>query len=599
MSGQAAMYVGLAIASYEWIAAVSLVIVAFVFLPRFLKAGVYTVPHFLETRYNRLCRTLMSLSLLGVYAFVTIGVVNLAGARAFADYLHGQHFLGLDLTKVDADTLIFFFSWVMGIFAAVYVWYGGLKSAAWAGSLQGTALILCGVVILYFAMSELGSVGTPELQEALTAMDVPAEKQTEILPQLEKAGAWERFTTINNPKLRMNLPWDDMVLPITALIFGIWIPNLYYWGLDQHIMQRTLGARSLSQGQKGIVLAAFLKLLIPFIVIFPGMIAFNLYSGSMKENAFAGKGGYEKLEAEREKYGQLFDFDEKFALFEKEAAKMMLQYNAKKTGVAVPETAQEKPFVALGTQKKDIATQKIKMGYGKQISGHDYDSAFGLLVRNLVPEGGFRGFVLAALFGMVVSALAAMLNAVSTLFSIDIYKEFFRRKASEGEIVWVGRISVGVFMVLACFMVPVLHNPKFGGIFTLIQEFQGFVSPGVLCAFMFGFFVPAAPRWSGTLALLGCPVIYGLLKVFKPDTAFLDRMSITFVIIAVVMTLATVLFPLKEKFKLETNTTMDLKTSKAAVFFGLIVVLITAWLYSHFWDYQLPLWNGFIESFSM
>jgi SSS family solute:Na+ symporter len=191
-----------------------------------------------------------------------------------------------------------------------------------------------------------------------------------------------------------------------------------------------------------------------------------------------------------------------------------------------------------------------------------------------------------------------MLNAVSTLFSIDIYKEFFHRKASEKEIVMVGRVSVVGFMVLACCLVPILDNPKFGGIFTFIQEFQGFISPGILCAFMFGFFVHRAPRWSGTVSLLMSPVIYGALMFLRPNTAFLDRMSITFCSIVIVMALVTVLFPLKEKFKLETNTTMDLKTSKVAVFFGLIVVLITAWLYSHFWDYQLPLWDGFIESFT-
>jgi SSS family solute:Na+ symporter len=141
MSGQAAMYVGLAIASFEWIAAVSLVFVAFIFLPRFLKAGVYTVPQFLETRYNRLCRTLMSLSLLLVYAFVTIVAVNYAGAKAFSGIFGGQTYFGVELNLVT-------FSWLLGFFAAVYVLYGGLKSAAWAGSLQGTALILCGAIVL-------------------------------------------------------------------------------------------------------------------------------------------------------------------------------------------------------------------------------------------------------------------------------------------------------------------------------------------------------------------------------------------------------------------------------------------------------------------
>jgi SSS family solute:Na+ symporter len=600
MPGQAARDIGLAIASYEWIAAVALVIVAFIFLPRFLKAGVYTVPQFLETRYNRLCRTLMSLSLLAIYAFVTITAVNYAGAKAFSDFFGGQKILGLELNLVS-------FCWILGIFASIYVLYGGLKAAAWAGSLQGTALILCGVVILYFAMGALEKADTPTLQSAMSALEFSPERQAELLPKLENAGAVERFTLLNHDKLRMNLPWTHTIIPITALLFGIWIPNLYYWGLDQHIMQRTLGSQSLSQGQKGIVLAAFLKLIIPFIVIFPGLIAFNLYSETMKEKAFEGKGGFEALKAEREKFGQLFDFDDKFAAFKPEAALKMIQFNAEKEGLQVPQNAGKDPLAAHHALKNEIE-QKLQSGqsewvkpfikpsYGKLVSGYDYDSAFGLLLYNLVPSGGLLGFALAALFGMVVSAMAAMLNAVSTLFSIDIYKEFLHRKASEKELVLVGRISVVGFMILACALVPVLDNPRFGGIFTFIQEFQGFISPGILVAFLFGFFVHRAPKWSGVVALILSPAIYGALMVFKPATSFLDRMSMTFCAIVVVMLLLRLLFPMKEAFKLKSNTTMDLRTSKIAVVFGILVVIITAVLYAYFWDYNTPMFDGFLAS---
>ncbi|MDR0328186.1 MAG: sodium/solute symporter [Planctomycetaceae bacterium] len=595
MSGQAAMYVGLAIASFEWIAAVSLVIVAFIFLPRFLKSGVYTVPQFLETRYNRLCRTLMSLSLLLVYAFVTIVAVNYAGAKAFSGIFGGQVYFGVELNLVT-------FSWLLGFFAAVYVLYGGLKSAAWAGSLQGTALILCGAIVLFFAMQKIGQVDTPVLESAMQALDFSAEKQAELLPKLEQAGGYERFTTLNAGKLRMNLPWNDKILPITALLFcGIWIPNLYYWGCDQHIMQRTLGSRSLSQGQKGIVLAAFLKLIIPFIVIFPGLIAFNLYNADMKHRAFEGKGGFEVLKTEREDLKKLFDFDAKFAAFYPEDARKMIAFNAEKTGIPAPDDLSD-PLVAHQQHKE----QFVKPRFGTLVSGYDYDSAFDLLLANLVPKGGLYGFTLAALFGMVVSALAAMLNAVSTLFTMDIYKEsvsylrqkevsFVSKEPSEWELVFVGRISVIGFMILGCCLVPVLANPKFGGMFTFIQEFQGFISPGILCAFMFGFFVHKAPRWSGTVSLLLSPAIYGTLMFFTPNLAYLDRMSVTFCSIVIVMVLLRVLFPMKEAFKLETNTSMDLQTSRAAAVCGIVVVVLTVLLYAYYWDYNTPMFEGFLS----
>ena len=602
MSGQAARSTGLAIASYEWIAAVSLVLVGFIFLPRFLKAGVYTIPQFLETRYNRLCRILMSLSMLAIFAFVTITSVNYAGSKFFADIFGGQVYCGIELNLVT-------FCWILGFFAAVYVLYGGLKSAAWAGSLQGTALILCGVVVLFFAMQKLGQVDKPVLESAMQALDFSAEKQAELLPKLEQAGAYERFTTLNKDKLRMNLPWNDHVLPITALLFfGIWIPNLYYWGCDQHIMQRTLGSRSLAQGQKGIVFAAFLKLLIPFIVIFPALISFNLYCGEMQHRAFEGKGGFEALKTERENLKLLFDFDEKFAQFYPEEAKKMIAFNAEKTGVAAPEISD--PFAAHNEHKKQ--RQFADWKFGKQVSGYDYDSAFALLVANLLPWQkcgiyGFYGFVLAALFGMVISAMAAMLNAISTLFTMDIYKEsvtylhqkevsFVSREPSQWELVFVGRVSVIVFMCLGCSLVPILDNPKFGGIFHFIQEFQGFISPGILCAFMFGFFVHKAPRWSGTVSLLSSPIIYGALMFGLPKVAFLDRMTITFCSIAAIMFLLRLVFPMKEAFKLETNTNMDLRTSKAALFFGIVVVVLTVLLYAYYWDYNTPMFEGFIES---
>ena len=606
MSGQAATKTGLAIASFEWIAAVSLVIVAFIFLPKFLKAGVYTIPQFLETRYNRLCRILMSLSMLLTFAFVTTVAVNYAGSKFFAGIFDKQVYFGIELNLVT-------FCWILGIFAAIYVLYGGLKSAAWAGSLQGTALILCGVIVLFCAMNRLGSeqVGTKELTDAMTALEFPAEKQAELLPKLEKASGYERFATLNKDKLRMNLPWNDKILPITALLFfGIWIPNLYYWGCDQHIMQRTLGSRSLAQGQKGIVLAAFLKLIIPFIVIFPGLIAFNLYCNQMQHRAFEGKGGFETLKAERENLGLLFDFDGKFAEFYPDDARQMIAFNAEKTGVAAPEDLSD-PFQAHKQHKENfpkpsfIDPQPFSK-VGKQISGYDYDSAFDLLVANLVPKGGLYGFTLAALFGMVISALAAMLNAISTLFTMDIYKEsvsylhqkevsFVGREPSQWELVFVGRISVIAFMILGCCLVPVLDNPKFGGIFTFIQEFQGFISPGILCAFMFGFFVHKAPRWSGTVSLLSSPIIYGSLKFFCPDVAYLDRMTVTFCSIAIIMFLLRLLFPMKEVFKLETNTTMDLRTSKSAVIFGIVVVIMTVALYAYYWDFNTPMFEGMYE----
>jgi SSS family solute:Na+ symporter len=138
-----------------------------------------------------------------------------------------------------------------------------------------------------------------------------------------------------------------------------------------------------------------------------------------------------------------------------------------------------------------------------------------------------------------------------------------------------------------------LADPRFGGLFWFIQEFQGFISPGVLAAFLFGFLVRRAPRMCGVVALLLNPMIYGALMMFATHLSFLDRMGITFVSIVAVMTLMTILKPLKEPFKLEAATTIDLRWSKSAVVLGVVVCAITIALYYHFWDWNTPMFEGF------
>ena len=605
MSGAAASDIGLAIASYEWIAAVSLVIVGFVFLPRFLKAGVYTIPEFLETRYNKAARTLMSLTMMATFASVNIAVITFSGAKAYSGFFKD---MGLEKAEIGTITLpldLLTFCWVIGIFAAVYVFVGGLKACAWADLLQGTALILCGFVILYFALGAIGNADKSTLETALQTLEIDEVKQAEMMPTLETAGAIERFKTINQSKLRMNLPWTHGVLPITALLFGIWIPNLYYWGLNQYIMQRTLGSQSLAQGQKGIVFAASLKLLIPFVVIFPGLIAFNLYSGTMKDIASekvstGGTFDSEKFDAIAKKYTSeklLFTFDGDFARFHPEAAQKMVEYNADRENYTIPVELANDPLRTLDAMKKVSAKNSFweQPKYGETFSGYNYDSAFGLLMQRLVPPGGLRGFMLAALLGMIVSTLAALFNATSTMFTMDIYKEYLHRGASEKTLVLSGRICVVAVMIFGCWLAPMLNDPKFGGVFTFIQEFQGFISPGILAAFLFGFFVSRAPRMCGVVALLVSPILYGLLKVYASNISFLDRMSMCFVTIIVLMSAMTMLWPLKEPFKQEAKTNMDLRTSKTAVGFGILVVLITAAFYAYFWDYQTPMFDGFTE----
>lgn len=576
MSGQAARHVGLAVASYEWMAAITLVFVAFFFLPAFLRAGVYTIPEFLEYRFSHHARTIMSFLMMITYVCVTIAAVIYSGAKTVDVIFQETTAAGVaaDIEVLGIPINVTTASWLIGIMAAAYVVAGGLKACAWADLLQGSALILGGAVILVLALMALGAA-----QPA--AIGLPAD--------LANAGALERFRVVSAPKLHMVLPASDQFVPWTALVLGLWIPNFYYWGLNQYIMQRTLGSRSLSEGQKGVVFAAAMKLIVPFIVVFPGIIAFTLFSADMKADAASGDNRntlatFEQHKANPKSAGIAFAFDADFAKLYPDVAGEIVDFNARSTGTKTPglDALASNQQILRYIELHNANTPDHQIVVQKELIGYQYDSAFGLLIKKLVPPG-LRGFVLAAIFGAVVSSLAAMLNAASTIFTMDLYREYLNKNASQGTLVVVGRICVLVFTALGCFISPLLDDPKFGGIFTYIQEFQGFISPGILAVFLFGFFVKRAPRACAVVGLLLSPAVYGGLKLALPGLAFLDRIAITFFVVLVVLGLMTLARPLAEPVKLPEQSKIAMTTSGGAKLAGVLVVLATLVLYAIFW----------------
>jgi SSS family solute:Na+ symporter len=545
MSGQAADYVGLAIASYEWMAAITLVVVAFFFLPKFLKSGVYTAPEFLRVRFNDEARFIMAIFTMVMYVGVTISAVIYSGALTLSTLFPG---VGLVLA-----------AWIIGLIAAVYVVSGGLKAVAWADLIQGSALILAGAVILLLALRLLGQTPVSELTYAGAAANVP-----------DDASGWTKLMELNADKLHMVLPSWDLVLPWTALVIGLWIPNFYYWGLNQYIIQRTLGAHSLAQGQKGTVFAAGLKLLIPFVIVFPGIVAFNLFSNEMAAEAArdpqilqGNEAAWVQFQAIREDPAAppvIFDYDQAWSR-------------------AHPDRAE-----ALAAFNREVEADVGRNVQHVRLVGYKYDTALPLLIGRVVPTGvGLQGFILAALLGAVVSSLASMLNAASTIFTMDLWKRYLRPASSEMGLVITGRTTVVIFAAVGCLVAPLLGNPRFGGIFTFIQEFQGFISPGILAVFLFGFFVKRANRWSGAVGLLVCPVVFGLLKVALPSLAFLDRMAVAFFIVLAILLTMTLISPKKDMDQVERTPSIELTSSRGAKLAGGGVVALTLALYAIFW----------------
>ena len=222
---------GLAIASYEWMAAVTLVVTALFFLPKFLKAGIYTMPEYLEYRYDAATRAIMAAFMMLAYVFVALASVLYAGSLAL------EAIFGIDLTVG---------IWLIGITAGIYTIYGGLSAVVYSDLLQGLVLLLGGILVTILGFQALGGV--------------------------------EPFMDAAGDKLHTVLPWNHGEMPwVAVFVGGLWIPNLFYWGLNQFITQRTLAARNLAEGQRGMFLAAGLKLLIPFVIVFPGIMAASLF----------------------------------------------------------------------------------------------------------------------------------------------------------------------------------------------------------------------------------------------------------------------------------------------------------------------------------
>jgi solute:Na+ symporter, SSS family len=611
MSGNAASHVGLAIASYEWMAAITLVVVGFGFLPYFLRAGIFTMPEFLEYRYNGAARTIMAVATILIYLLL-LGSVTYSGALTIST-LAGKAGLPMNLATG---------SLVIGLIAMLYVVAGGLKACAWADLIQGSALILGGAVIMFFAFQKLGSVS-----EASTVVDIQtgAVAVQSLSPD---SGAIERFWDLNKPRMNMFLPASDSVLPWTALLLGLWIPNFYYWGLNQYITQRTLGSASLAQGQRGIVFAAFMKLLIPFVIVIPGIIAFNLYSEQMRLEGVKDRA---PVLAKYLKANPQTAFVEMtaqpapdriaswpsgrylIALYPSEPALKDVK-SANPAVLPLTQSSYDElvpgPFTLFLTE--DASWRHVNPGLAEEIEKYNagirqaaaaagqktqvekliaykYDTALAQLLGHVLPQGvGLVGFVFAALLGAVVSSLAAMLNAASTIFAMDIYKRHLAPQADQKTIVLLGRTSVVVFAAVAIFLAPQLGNPKISNsIFTIIQEGQGFISPGILAVFVFGLLVRRAPPVCGVVGLLTNIVAYGALKLAVPNLQFLNRMAVCFALCLALMTLIRLIKPLATPVVFRQQTTIALETSGNAKIAGAVVIALALILYLLFSPFGL------------
>ena len=266
---------GLAIASYEWMAAITLLVVGKYFLPIFIEKGLYTIPEFIEKRYSTNLKTILAVFWIALFVFVNLTTVLFLGGKA------------LDTIVGSGDGSILLKSIIgLGLFAAAYSLWGGLAAVAWTDVVQVVLLIIGGLLMAYFALANVTDSGS-----FIDGLKYLYEKTPERFSMILSKG---EIITPNGRDAWWDLPG------LAVLIGGMWVANLYYWGFNQYIIQRTLAAKSLKEGQKGIVFAAFLKLIIPVIVVLPGIIAYvmnldpetgTLNMGLLSNEGFLGTAG--------------------------------------------------------------------------------------------------------------------------------------------------------------------------------------------------------------------------------------------------------------------------------------------------------------------
>ena len=406
-SGQG-FVVGLAIAAYEWQAAIVLIIVAKYFLPIFLEKKIYTMPQFLELRFGSAIKSMMAVFWVVLYTAVNLTAVLWLG--------------GLALTALTGWNVV---AAMMGLaaFAVIYSLYGGLKAVALTDIIQVVVLIAGGFAITGIVLSLVGDGAGIFAGLGMLMGEIPGHFKMILAPE--------------NPSYN-NLPG------IWTLLGGLWVLHFSYWGFNQYIIQRALGAESLAEAQKGLAFAAALKLLIPIIVVIPGIAALYLA-----------------------REGQL-------------------------------------DMVRLAASP---------------------DSTYGILM-GLVPEG-LRGLVFAALIAAIVSSLASMMNSISTIFTMDIYRDLIAPDRTEAHYVTIGRLTSAVAIVIAV----ILARPFLGGMesaFQAIQEYTGFIAPGIVSVFLLGMFWKGCNA-QGAFAMLVVSVLANIaLKFISPDLAFVIRIWIVF-----------------------------------------------------------------------
>jgi len=448
--------IGLAIATYEWTAAIALIVMAKYFLPIFLREKIYTMPQFLEKRFDSRVKVVLALFWLAVYVFVNLTSILYLGATALNALAEVEMLIGM----------IFLAS-----LSVAYSLYGGLKAVALTDIIQVVLLVFGGLAVSYIALNEI-SGGDGVISGFVILWDSIPEK----------------FDMIFEPRH----PFYDKLPGLSVLIGGLWIAHFGYWGFNQYITQRAFAAKSLNEAQKGVIFAAFLKLIMPAVVVLPGLAA------------------------------------------------VLLRPNIENSASVYPA------------------------------------------MMELLPVGLF-GLTVAALIAAIVSSLSSMINSISTIFTMDIYRSLKPElEQDDHSLVNVGRLTSLSALILAVIVSrPLLES--FDSAFQFIQEFTLFFTPGIVVIFLLALFSKKATTQSVLVAALMSLALSLFIWYFFPSVPFIDRAGIVFVCSGIAAYVIAYLQGFEDN---EKATNLDEVSFRTSSFFNIasaIIIMILGVFYATWW----------------
>ena len=472
---------GVLVMAWETLAAISMIFTAIYLLPKYMQSGITTIPEFIEERFDKQTKAILSILFLIAFGIILLPTILYSGSLAFSTMFDLPALLGMSQTAI-----IWMCVWTIGIIGILYAIFGGLKAVAVSDLVNAIGLLIGGLLIPIFGLQ---LIGNGSLTEGLSTL-------------------WN-----SHPEKFNAIGAVDASIPFGTIFTGMMIAQMYYWGTNQSILQRVFGARSLAEGQKGMILAGFVKFLIPIIVVLPGIIAWHVFDGNLG--------------------------------------------NA--------------------------------------------DQAYPALVRKVLP-GAFLGFFAAVLFGAVLSSFNSLLNSSATLFGFDLYKQYFKKDATEKQTVKAGKFFGTFLAIISMTISPFIANAP-DGLFAYIQESLGSLSVPILAVVTIGILTKKVPALGAKIVLVGGVIMYlvsqfvlsptfvesaltnaaangitdakelGIIKA-QAYPHFLHIMGILFVVNIFIMLLMGKLFPKKDEYIPKVTEAIDLSPWKYAKIVGLIITLM-------------------------